>query len=312
MAEIRKVGSGPAFVDAVSDSLSPCIVLLNDLFSRLKLKDEPVQCFFAASDAEIKEFWSAVLRVDSTLEYVSYSKANVSGQQSLLDFMDHCCQRRHYSFDILKCGLPNCTICKPPRLPKEDFVKLHHLPDPVIGDDDHYQPFSKVFGTQTTEKDWPSAQKSKDGGRRFTLKHVKNANLMLMCEECSLWRLLYSCTKLSAEEQGNVQDKLADVSCTCGSPIEDLGDDLVTSVYANLKLLRIGWKALLQCWVRSNLCVLWFYGQFECARRLLSPSTVCPLFRQKENYKVVYIGVVFFFAFKYNCLKVGLHLFQCV
>ena len=49
---------------------------------------------------------------------------------------------------------------------------------------------------------------------------------MLMCEECSLWRLLYSCTKLSAEEQGNVQDKLADVSFTCGSPIEDLGDDL--------------------------------------------------------------------------------------
>jgi len=39
------------------------------------------------SDAEIKEFWSAVHRVDSTLEYdVLYSKANVSGQQSLLDF----------------------------------------------------------------------------------------------------------------------------------------------------------------------------------------------------------------------------------
>ena len=153
MAEIRKVSSGLAFVDAVSDSLSPCM-LLNDLFSWLKLKDEPVQCFFAASDAEIKEFWSAVLRVDSTLEYdVSYSKANVSGQQSLLDFMDHCCQRRHYSFDILKCGLPNCSICKAPRLLKEEFDKLHHLPDPVIGDDDHYQPFNKVFGTQTTEKD---------------------------------------------------------------------------------------------------------------------------------------------------------------
>ena len=39
---------------------------------------------FAASDAEIKEFWSAVLRVDSTLEYdVSYTKANVSSHQSL-------------------------------------------------------------------------------------------------------------------------------------------------------------------------------------------------------------------------------------
>ena len=99
MAEIRTVSSGPAFVDAVSESLSPCIVLLNDPFSQLKLKDEPVHCFFVASDAK---FWSAVLRVDSTLKYdVSYTKANVSGQQSLLDFMDHCCQHRHYSEEDL-------------------------------------------------------------------------------------------------------------------------------------------------------------------------------------------------------------------
>ena len=41
-----------------------------------------------------------------------------------------------------------------------------------------------------------------------------------------LWRLLYSCSKLSADEQGKIQDKLTDVSFTCGSPIEDLGDDL--------------------------------------------------------------------------------------
>jgi len=150
--------------------------------------------------------------------------------------------------DILKCSLPNCTFCKPPHLPKEDFVKLHHLPDPVIGDDDHYQPFSKVFGTHTTEKDRPSAQKSKDSGRQFTLKHVKNANLMLMCEECSLWRLLYTCTKLSAEEQGKIQDKLVDVSFTCGSPIEDLGDDL--PVYTRiLNCYELVEKALLQCWV---------------------------------------------------------------
>ena len=87
-------------------------------------KDQRIQCFFAASDANIKEFWSTVLRVYSTLKNeVLHSKAKVSGQQSLLDFMDHCCQYRHYMYssNILKCGLPNCTICKPPRLPKEKF-----------------------------------------------------------------------------------------------------------------------------------------------------------------------------------------------
>lgn len=87
MAEIRKVSSGPAFVDAVSDSLSPCTVLLNDLFSRLKLKDETVQCIFVASAADIKEFWSAVLRVDSTLKYdASYSKSQGLGSAITIGF----------------------------------------------------------------------------------------------------------------------------------------------------------------------------------------------------------------------------------
>ena len=202
MADIRRVNSGPSFVDAVTDSLSPCIVLLNDLFSRLKLKEEAVQCFFAASDSEIKEFWSAVLHIDKNLEYeVSYSKANVQGKQDLLKFMDHCCRCRHYSFDILKCGSSACTICKLPRLSQDVFSKLHHLPDPIIGDDQHYLNFEEVFGTDTTEKDRPSAQKSKDGGRKFTLKHVKNANIMLMCDDCGLWRLLYSCNKLTDGER---------------------------------------------------------------------------------------------------------------
>lgn len=116
--------------------------------------------------------------------------------------------------------------------------------------------------------------------RRFTLKHVKNANLMLICEECSLWRLLYSCTKLSAEEQRKIQDKLADAFFYMQVTYWRSGWWL-TSVYENLELLRTGWKAI-QCWVRSDLCVLWFYQQLECAR-LLPPSTVCPLFRQREN-----------------------------
>lgn len=161
---------------------------------------------------------------------MSYSKANVQGKQHPLDFMSHCCQSRHYSFDILKCGSSACEFCKPPRLPQEVFRKVHHLPDPVIGDDHHYLLFEEVFGTDTTEKDTLSAQKSKDGGRKFTLKHVKNANimlmLMLMCDECSLWRLLYSCNKLTTEEWQKVQDQLSSVSFTCGAPIEDFDADL--------------------------------------------------------------------------------------
>ena len=76
------------------------------------------------------------------------------------------------------------------------------------------------------KKDRLSAQQSKDGGRKFTLKHVKNANLMLMCDECCLWRLLYACVKLTNEERQKVQETLNTVSFTCGAPIADLDSDL--------------------------------------------------------------------------------------
>lgn len=170
-----------------------------------------------------------------TLEYdVSYSKVNVLGQQSLLDFMDHCCQWRHYSFDILKCGLP---ICKPPCLPKEvsNYTISPTQSSAIM--DDHISLLAKCLVHRPQRKtDYLPRSR-----RRFTLKHVKNANLMLICEECSLWRLLYSCTKLSAEEQRKIQDKLADVFFYMQVTYWRSGWWL-TSVYENLELLRTGWK----------------------------------------------------------------------
>ena len=51
---------------------------------------------------------------------------------ALKQFLDHCCQIRHFSFMTLKCGSSDCRICKPPRLPKEVFDTLHHLPAATI------------------------------------------------------------------------------------------------------------------------------------------------------------------------------------
>ena len=40
----------------------------------------------------------------------------------------------------------SCHICKPLRLPPEVFGNFKHLPDPVPGDDGHYQPMDSVYG----------------------------------------------------------------------------------------------------------------------------------------------------------------------
>ena len=70
--------------------------------------------------------------------------------------LDHCCQIRHYSFCIKKCGSSECEICKPVRMDSERFKSIHFLPDPVMGSDDHYVPFTDVYGTDTSENECPS------------------------------------------------------------------------------------------------------------------------------------------------------------
>ena len=117
----------------------------------------------------------------------------------------HCCQQRHYSFCIKKCGRADCAICKPPRLPPESFSQIHHLPDPTPASDGHYKQFSDVYGKATTEAHRPSI--AKRTGRTKSLPFVasvRNVMLMIQCEECGMWRLLYSPRKLSSTARQNL------------------------------------------------------------------------------------------------------------
>jgi len=45
---------------------------------------------------------------------------------------------------------------------------------------------------------------------------------MLQCEECDLWRLVYSRRKLSIKEKEELQDVFDDVSYICGVTIQEL------------------------------------------------------------------------------------------
>uniref|UniRef100_A0A1X7TYS5 Uncharacterized protein n=1 Tax=Amphimedon queenslandica TaxID=400682 RepID=A0A1X7TYS5_AMPQE len=140
----------------VQDSLSTVIILLNDIFTRLKLHDKFIQSFFSATSAEISDFWSAIISIDATLsEDAVYRWETMKDHPKVLKFIDHCCQAGHYSFDVLKCGETSCNICAPIRLPLDVFKKLRHIPFPVPdGDGGHYLPFADVFSPkdENTEK----------------------------------------------------------------------------------------------------------------------------------------------------------------
>ena len=55
-----------------------------------------------------------------------------------------------------------------------------------------------------------------------SIQHVKNVDLMLQCDECSMWRLLYSKFKLTRKERADLQVPIEDISFTCGAPLQNL------------------------------------------------------------------------------------------
>ncbi|EXX66121.1 hypothetical protein RirG_126910 [Rhizophagus irregularis DAOM 197198w] len=137
MNEIRKIAEeNPNLKEDLITSLQVPIHLIRDVFSRQALKDD------------------SVTHKDRTAEHIKR-------KEYMQEFLEHCCKSRHYFFSIKKCGKSTCTICHPIRCSTEDFEQLHHLPDPVPGEDLHYISFEKLYGTPTTEDHRPSFRDAK-------------------------------------------------------------------------------------------------------------------------------------------------------
>uniref|UniRef100_A0A1X7TY78 Uncharacterized protein n=1 Tax=Amphimedon queenslandica TaxID=400682 RepID=A0A1X7TY78_AMPQE len=176
----------------VQDSLSPVIILLNDIFTRLKLHDDFIQSVFSATSTEISNCYCSI---DATLsEDAVYRQDTMKDHPKIRKFIHHFCQAGHYSFDVLKCGEMSCNICAPTRLQLDVFQKLHHIPFSVPdGDGGHYLPLADVFSSkdEITEKYRPSykppAELPIQTKRKLPyyahVQHAKNSNLMLQCAE---------------------------------------------------------------------------------------------------------------------------------
>ncbi len=102
---------------------------------------------------------------------------------------------------------------------------VHRIPDPVLNDDGHFKSFDEVYGSITTENDCPSVAKSKaKKSLQFnaTQQHVKNVNTLIQCEECNMWRLLFSKKKLNPNSIVRLENILSDITYTCGATFDDL------------------------------------------------------------------------------------------
>ena len=132
--------------------------------------------------------------------------------------MDHCCRRRHYFFEIKKCGKDGCEICKPTRLSQEIFEQIKPFPDQEPGDDDYYNFFLQIYERTTSEKFRPSFN-DKPINTAISWKVAACADLMLECEKCAMWRLVYAKQMLIPSEHKSLEDALNGASFFCGSPL---------------------------------------------------------------------------------------------
>lgn len=132
-------------------------------------------------------------------------KSDLKQAPKVKEFLSHCTRERHYFFEIKKCGEEQCTVCKSVRLSKEVFEQIKPFPDPVPGEEDHYVPFNEVYGSQTSEEHRPSMKKRSQKQHTLPfhgkLQHVKNADIVVECEECGMWRLVYAKQNLTKGQQ---------------------------------------------------------------------------------------------------------------
>ena len=75
---------------------------------------------------------------------------------------------------------------------------------------------------KTIDHPFRRSQKKKTLPFHGVLQHIKNASMMLECEQCGMWRLLYAKSKLSVGERTAMQPVLDKWSFTCGAQLQDL------------------------------------------------------------------------------------------
>ncbi len=124
MKEIRKLSlKHPGLKEAAMDSVASAKIRLAQVLGCLQLKGENFNLFVPATQEEIDTCWSSTRCIDDTIS-PSVTKATLPNHPRMQKFMDHCCRKRRYSFEVRKCGSADCDICKPVRLPLCVFEQL--------------------------------------------------------------------------------------------------------------------------------------------------------------------------------------------
>ena len=112
----------------VSSSLKLPKDLISSIMDHLELKGRKFNVFESASNDEIDQFFSILLKVDSLLTKDSMTRKSVEKLACLQAFISYCCLFRKYALTIRKCGKSDCSICSPVRMAPDVFTSKNPIP----------------------------------------------------------------------------------------------------------------------------------------------------------------------------------------
>ena len=103
LAAIRStIDEKPGLEKAVQESVSPVIDLLNERFSRMKLKGNQVKICPAATQDDIVDNFESVHFIDSSLKMGDLNQDTLKGAKDIQEFMKTHCNSTRYLFQIKK------------------------------------------------------------------------------------------------------------------------------------------------------------------------------------------------------------------
>uniref|UniRef100_U9UYI2 Uncharacterized protein n=1 Tax=Rhizophagus irregularis (strain DAOM 181602 / DAOM 197198 / MUCL 43194) TaxID=747089 RepID=U9UYI2_RHIID len=205
----------------LKESIANVQNILNNRTERLSLKEKKFKCNDSANVEAITELFGSICDIDPTLTIKETTQAQIRHHSALIKFMDAHCRTRAYSFQVKKCNNITCSYCKPIRLPSSEFNNLNFLPDPIPSRDntDHYMPFERVYGTETTEEYRPTYMQTQANAEPISKSILIGGKIRfyINCEDCRKRRCVYSDKSLNNEEQEDYQQALESYSYSCGN-----------------------------------------------------------------------------------------------
>ena len=104
------------------------------------------------------------------------------------------------------------------------MIGICNLADPVINEEGHYQSFSDFMAPLLLRIIFQLLYLAmiRENYLLMQQQHVKNVGLLIQCEECEMWRLLFSKSKLSSKSIVELESFLEDISYTCGATFDEV------------------------------------------------------------------------------------------